>query len=136
MLNMIRMTVLAAVLLVTAVVAVVPPAALAQPAPPATPATATAPPAAAPAPAPAAAPAATSARATEVMDRVHGLEALWKGGDLVAQTTLIILVIMSVGSWYIIITKVYEQYKMGTQARAADKSFSGRHLPCVKVRNT
>jgi biopolymer transport protein ExbB len=30
---------------------------------------------------------------------------------------------MSVGSWYIIITKVYEQAKMGSQARAADKTF-------------
>jgi biopolymer transport protein ExbB len=27
------------------------------------------------------------------------------------------------GSWYIIITKVYEQYKMGRQATAAEKSF-------------
>ena len=58
-----------------------------------------------------------------MIDNPYGLEALWKGGDLVAKTTLIILVIMSVGSWYIIITKVYEQYKMGKQARAADKSF-------------
>ncbi len=113
MLNMIRLTALAAALLVTAVVAVVPPAAQAQPAPPAAPAAAPAPPAAAPAPAPAPAPAATSARTTEVIDNPYGLEALWKGGDLVAKTTLIILVIMSVGSWYIIITKVYEQYKMG-----------------------
>ena len=27
------------------------------------------------------------------------------------------------GSWYIIITKVYEQYKMGRHARTADKAF-------------
>ena len=37
--------------------------------------------------------------------------------------TLAILAIMSMGSWYIIITKVYEQYKMGKHARAAEKSF-------------
>ena len=30
---------------------------------------------------------------------------------------------MSMGSWYIIITKVYEQAKMGAQARAAEKTF-------------
>ena len=30
---------------------------------------------------------------------------------------------MSMGSWYIIITKVYEQYKMGKHAKAADKTF-------------
>ena len=123
MLNMIRMGALAAALLVMAAVAVVPSAAQAQPAPPASPpaspSAAPAPPAAAPAPAPAA----PSARGSEVIDNPYGLEALWKGGDVVAKTTLIILVIMSVGSWYIIITKVFEQYKMGKQARAAEKSF-------------
>jgi len=82
-------------------------------------------------PAPAAAPAApaaptaniTSAKATEVVDNPYGLEALWKGGDAVARITLGILVIMSMGSWYIIITKVYEQYRMKRAARAAEKSF-------------
>ncbi len=48
---------------------------------------------------------------------------MWKGGDIVAKVTLAILAIMSMGSWYIIITKVYEQFKMGAQARAADKTF-------------
>jgi biopolymer transport protein ExbB len=58
-----------------------------------------------------------------MVDNPYGLEALWKGGDVVAKVTLMILVIMSVGSWYIIITKVYEQGKMGAQARAAEKNF-------------
>jgi len=30
---------------------------------------------------------------------------------------------MSAGSWYIIVTKLYEQAKMGQQARAAERSF-------------
>jgi biopolymer transport protein ExbB len=76
-------------------------------------------------PAPAAAPpqAAAPTRAIEIVDNPYGLEALWKGGDIVAKVTLAILAIMSMGSWYIIITKVYEQFKMGAQARAADKTF-------------
>jgi biopolymer transport protein ExbB len=61
-------------------------------------------------------------RTTEVVENPYGLEALWKGGDLVARITLGILVIMSMGSWYIIITKVYEQARMGHQARVADKT--------------
>src|SRR5215813_7889563 len=61
--------------------------------------------------------------ATEVVENPYGLEALWKGGDIVARITLGILVIMSMGSWYVIITKVYEQARMGGQARAAEKSF-------------
>jgi biopolymer transport protein ExbB len=58
-----------------------------------------------------------------VLENPYGLEALWKGGDLVARITLGILVLMSAGSWYIIVTKVYEQSKMNRQARAADRSF-------------
>ncbi|MEO8347062.1 MAG: MotA/TolQ/ExbB proton channel family protein [Betaproteobacteria bacterium] len=82
------------------------------------------------APAAPAAPAA-AAKATEVIDNPYGLEALWKGGDLVARITLAILVIMSVGSWYIIITKVYEQAKMNSAAKAAEKSFWS--APSVKA---
>jgi len=130
MLNMTRMAALAALLIAPLLIAV-PHAAQAQPQPatapsaaPAAPAATTAvtPPTPPAAPAPAAAPAAPT-RGTEVIDNPYGLEALWKGGDFVSKATLIILVIMSMGSWYIIITKVYEQAKMGAQARAAEKTF-------------
>jgi biopolymer transport protein ExbB len=126
MLKMIRLAVTAAVLLVAAASAVLPPMALAQPQPPAAaapPAPAATAPAPAPAPTATPAPAAAGARAVEIVDNPYGLEALWKGGDIVAKVTLAILAIMSMGSWYIIITKVYEQFRMRLQARAADKSF-------------
>jgi biopolymer transport protein ExbB len=57
------------------------------------------------------------------VENPYGLQALWKGGDYVAKTTLAILAIMSIGSWYIIVTKVYEQFKMNSQAKAAGKTF-------------
>jgi biopolymer transport protein ExbB len=122
MLKMIRLAALAAVLLIAMPAAIIAPAAYAQPQPgaPAAAPTETAP--ATPAPAAPAAKA-TGDRATEVVDNPYGLEALWKGGDLVARFTLGILVIMSMGTWYIIVTKIYEQYRMGRQARAADKRF-------------
>ena len=127
MLNMTRLGALAAVLFFIATAAVVPQGAQAQTTAPATPAAAPADTAATTAtPAAPAAPvakAATAARTTEVVDNPYGLEALWKGGDIVARFTLGILVIMSIGTWYIIITKVYEQARMGVQARAAEKSF-------------
>ena len=126
MLKMTRLAVSAAVLLIAAASVVTPQTAQAQ-AQPAAPATAPAAPAApaatTPAPAPPAAQAAAGARSVEIVDNPYGLEALWKGGDIVAKVTLAILAIMSMGSWYIIITKVYEQFRMGAQARAADKSF-------------
>ena len=76
--------------------------------------------------APATAPATTAAPAgkqVEVVDNPYGLEAMWKGGDIVLKITLGILVFMSVGSWYVIITKAYEQAKMRRQAKAANRTF-------------
>ncbi len=71
-------------------------------------------PAAAPAvEAPAPVPAPPSAAMTEeAIENPYGLQALWGQGDYVAKGTLIILVIMSMGSWYIIFTKVFEQRAM------------------------
>jgi biopolymer transport protein ExbB len=90
-----------------------------QPATPAAdPAAAAAQPAAAPAPPPGA-----GEPGKEVIENPYGLEALWKGGDFVSKGTLIILVIMSMGSWYIMFVKVYEQAKLFKQARIVQKEF-------------
>ena len=122
MLKTTRMAALAAVLFVAASTAVVPLATQAQTPPPTAPA-ATAQPAAPAAPAAPTAPKASTTKTTELVDNPYGLEALLKGSDIVARVTLAILAIMSMGSWYIIITKVYEQYKMGKHARTAEKTF-------------
>ncbi|MDO9597362.1 MAG: MotA/TolQ/ExbB proton channel family protein [Azoarcus sp.] len=53
----------------------------------------------------------------------YGLEALWAGGDFVAKGTLAILVIMSIGSWFIIITKLIEQSRLLRQGKKANRSF-------------
>ncbi|MFZ6645789.1 MotA/TolQ/ExbB proton channel family protein [Undibacterium sp. TJN25] len=99
----------------------------------ATPTDAAAPPVAAPvaasaadAAAPAAAPtdvAAPAPVAKETVENPYGLDALWKGGDFVARSTLIIMAIMSMGSWYILITKVVDQVKMSSQAKDARNKF-------------
>ncbi len=127
MLKMTRLAALAAALLLAAAPVVVPFAAQAQgqPSTPAAPAATPepAPPAAAQAPAPVAPPAAAATRTTELIDNPYGLEALWKGGDIVAKVTLAILALMSMGTWYIIVTKVYEQWRINAQARAAERSF-------------
>ena len=72
-------------------------------------------------PASATAPVATPSPAvsTETVDNPYGLDALWKGGDFVARGTLVILVIMSMGSWYIIGTKFVEQVRLFRHARNA-----------------
>ena len=139
--KLIRLALAAAVATIALPGAFVPVAALAQTpsAAPATPAAPAAEPAtpAVPAPAGAAteatpaapiavAPAPTTTGKNEVViENPYGLQAMWRGGDLVARLTLLVLVLMSAGSWYVIVTKVYEQSKMGRQARAAANKFWG-----------
>src|SRR5256712_8280048 len=68
-----------------------------------------------------------AAPATEIMENPYGIEALWRQGDFVARGTLIILMIMSVGSWYIGIIKVLEQRRMLKDAKEADEKFCHEH---------
>jgi biopolymer transport protein ExbB len=75
-----------------------------------------------------AAPAAPAAAATKPADgkeaeNPYGLKALWEQGDIVAKITLVILLIMSMATWYVMFTKLYEQSKMGKQANEASDSF-------------
>ena len=65
----------------------------------------------------------TGITSKETVDNPYGLGALWAQGDFVSKGTLIILVIMSMGSWYILITKLYESFKIASEAKAARKSF-------------
>jgi len=60
---------------------------------------------------------------TAVVDNPYGLSALWQQGDFVAKGTLIILVLMSLFSWYIILTKIWDQRKLKSSAKQAEKSF-------------
>jgi biopolymer transport protein ExbB len=59
----------------------------------------------------------------ETVDNPYGLGALWEQGDWVARGTLIILVLMSMGSWYILITKLYESLKLSSEAKTAQRTF-------------
>ncbi|MBM3386170.1 MAG: MotA/TolQ/ExbB proton channel family protein [Betaproteobacteria bacterium] len=68
------------------------------------------------------APAATEA-APVAEENPYGLNALWNQGDAVAKGTLLILVIMSMGSWYVIFTKFAEQAKLNKQAKLAQENF-------------
>ncbi len=105
--KLVRAPLAAALLALAALVTTAPTPAMAQ---------ASAPTAEAAAPAVATAPVATVAK-EEVMNP-YGLDALWSQGDFVARGTLIIMIIMSMASWYVIFTKLFEQSKM---LKAADK---------------
>jgi biopolymer transport protein ExbB len=57
------------------------------------------------------------------IDNPYGLMALWAQGDWVAKSTLLVLALMSMGSWTVILTKWLEQQKLGKLAALMDVSF-------------
>jgi biopolymer transport protein ExbB len=69
----------------------------------------------------AAAPAAAGAKQEEV-ENPYGFSAVWEGG-VVSRGTLIILALMSMGSWYIIITKLLDQMKIFKQSKETNQKF-------------
>jgi biopolymer transport protein ExbB len=64
----------------------------------------------------------THGKSTTVVDNPYGLGALWAQGDFVAKGTLIILVIMSLASWYIILLKIWDQRKLSQSAKSPSRS--------------
>jgi biopolymer transport protein ExbB len=79
-----------------------------------------APAAAAPAPA---APAVTPPSANQPTENPYGLGDIVAKRNPVSMTILIILAVMSVGTWYIFFMKYFEQSRILTQARTVEKRF-------------
>ena len=70
----------------------------------------------------AAAPAPAAAGTHEEVHNPYGFSAVWDAG-FVSRATLIILTIMSMGSWYIIITKLIDQAKIFKQSKETSAKF-------------
>lgn len=66
---------------------------------------------------------ATAWAQSDTLDNPYGLSALWAQGDWVAKGTLLILVLMSMSSWYVIFTKVLEQHRLFQFAQATQATF-------------
>ena len=60
---------------------------------------------------------------TATVENPYGLGALIKTGDFVSHGVLILLVIMSLGTWYIFVTKFVEQARLLSHAKATEKKF-------------
>ena len=124
------------ILVAALAMAFLPMSALAQtpptpPAAPAAPAGATAPaadPATPPAAAPAAAPTAAQVEATEAKKNQFGVANLWKEGDVVTRGTLIIMVLMFVGTVYIAATKLIDQTMLINQAKKVNGFWEANSL--------
>ena len=65
-----------------------------------------------------------SAGASSGASNPYGLRVAWSQGDIVTRTTLILLVLMSLLSWYVIVAKLLEQRRQAAQAQSARTAFS------------
>lgn len=70
------------------------------------------------------APAAPAAKEPEPF----GLKRMWDEGDLMSHSILIIMLIMSGSTWYVIFTKIVDQVKLGGQTKEASKFWKAQSV--------
>src|SRR6201981_3764865 len=62
-------------------------------------------------------------QATTTVSNPYGLAALWSSGDIIARSVLVLLLIMSLASWYVMLTKLWDQRKLKGSVRVVEKQF-------------
>jgi biopolymer transport protein ExbB len=67
--------------------------------------------------------AAAAATAATSAENPYGLQALWVTGNAVSRSTLVILAVMSLYSWFIIFTKLWDQRALARSAKIVEKQF-------------
>ncbi|HEY3730312.1 MAG TPA: MotA/TolQ/ExbB proton channel family protein [Steroidobacteraceae bacterium] len=65
----------------------------------------------------------TAATAATSTDTPYGLIPLWVNGNIVSRATLSVLVIMSLGSWFIMFTKLWDQRALRRSGKIVEKQF-------------
>lgn len=68
-------------------------------------------------------PAATTAAVATATGNPYGLIPLWVNGNIVSRSTLVVLVLMSLGSWFIILTKLWDQRSLKKAGKTVEKQF-------------
>jgi biopolymer transport protein ExbB len=67
--------------------------------------------------------AATTAAVATATGNPYGLIPLWVNGNIVSRSTLVVLVLMSLGSWFIILTKLWDQRTLKKAGKIVEKQF-------------
>src|ERR1022692_841861 len=67
--------------------------------------------------------AATTAAVATATGNPYGLIPLWVNGNIVSRATLVVLVLMSLGSWFIILTKLWDQRTLRRAGKIVEKQF-------------
>lgn len=58
----------------------------------------------------------------------YGLGALWAQGDVIARGTLIIMILMSAATWYVLVTKLIQQQGLLSQAKATRRFWDSKDM--------
>src|SRR6202142_2345890 len=67
--------------------------------------------------------AATTAAVATATGNPYGLIPLWMNGNIVSRGTLVVLMLMSLGSWFIILTKLWDQRVLRRSGKIVEKQF-------------
>ena len=67
--------------------------------------------------------AAAAAATTTAAGNPYGLLPLWVNGNIVTARRLVVLVLMSLGSWFIMFVKLWDQSKLKKSAKIVEKQF-------------
>jgi biopolymer transport protein ExbB len=66
---------------------------------------------------------ATTAAVATATGNPYGLIPLWVNGNIVSRATLVVLVLMSLGYWFIILTKLWDQRTLRRAGKIVEKQF-------------
>src|SRR6202050_3686586 len=67
--------------------------------------------------------AAATAATAAATGNPYGLIPLWVNGNIVSRGTLVVLMLMSLGSWFIILTKLWDQRVLRRSGKIVEKQF-------------
>jgi biopolymer transport protein ExbB len=65
----------------------------------------------------------TATAAATTSANPYGLLALWETGNIISRSILIILALMSLGSWFVIFTKLWDQRALRRSGKIVEKQF-------------
>jgi biopolymer transport protein ExbB len=60
---------------------------------------------------------------TAPVNNPYGIAGVWNNGTIIDKFVMILLLAMSLATWYIIFTKLWDQHRLKKSAREAEKSF-------------
>jgi biopolymer transport protein ExbB len=62
-------------------------------------------------------------QATASVNNPYGVAGVWNNGTIIDKSVMLLLLLMSLATWYIIFTKLWDQHRLKKSARDAEKLF-------------